>query len=221
MKSGVSHGKRNPGHGQEIRPSQEKRSITWRRAKRKEKEKDHGATGQKEAERAKEKEKERAKEKARASQVKSTREKEHKDHHGGRKQGSATIVKDGVTSQEIVSNPKKTRAKGKGTLDELQMPGPESLLSLGNSIAEITREIKVEEIAVPARSAHDMRSDCNCCRRKKSRVKSLRHLVVQHEIATRNSFEPLEEVEEEPINEIMCITKDQDQIAHVREDDQW
>ena len=69
--------------------------------------------GQRQRKREKAKEKERTKEKARAKQVKSTKEKEPKDHRGGKRQGSATTVKDGVTSLEIVLTPQKTRAKAK------------------------------------------------------------------------------------------------------------
>ena len=109
----------------------------------------------------------------------------------------------------------------------MNMPSPESLMSLGGPVCEITREINASDIAVPARSFEDMRPGCKCCKEKKSRVKSIRNIMIREEIETHNRFNILQdgdtftEDRDTFTAEIMCITKDHDQIAQVQEDDQW
>ena len=94
---------------------------------------------------------------------------------------------------------------------------------------EVTNKFLLSEVAVPARSDHDMRPSCGCCKKKKSRVKPFRNLAIKAELEVKNKFKPLEEEDAENIEEaqkinhggeIMNITKDQDQIAQVSEDDQ-
>ena len=73
------------------------------------------------------KEKERIREKAKAKRVKNTKEKEPKDHRGGKRRDSATTVKNGVISLEIALPPqKKIRATGGKRGGEVQKWAPKT-----------------------------------------------------------------------------------------------
>ena len=149
-----------------------------------------------------------------------------------------------------INCPQAPKGKGKGKgINEVQseFPGPEQLMTLGGTVAEVTKDMNLEEFMMPARSAHDMRPNCSCCRRPRSnRAKSIKRLAMKAALKIENRFKVLEEkediTEDDEINvqkvnfeekkmkdnekfkkekNILIITKDQEHIDQVQEDDQW
>ena len=76
-------------------------------------------------------------------------------------------------------------------------------MTLGGSIEDVTKEMNLEEFMMPARSAHDMRPDCSCCRRPRSnKAKSIRRLAMRETLNIENRFKVLEEDEDDHKEEI-------------------
>ena len=109
----------------------------------------------------------------------------------------------GSHSDQLPASQRKGKYKG---INEIQteFPGPEQLMTLGGSIEEVTKEANLEEFMMPARSSHDMRPDCSCCRRPRSnKVKSIKRLAMRAALNVENRFKVLEESEDDHKEEIM------------------